>query len=136
MMLLFVVIPGAILGILLAFGAIISWFSGNFTWTDPIAIVLLVLPSYLAYRGITLGFSLSEGYTKRNRRLLFHFYLVVFLYCAMWLFFPMHRDGISSTMFGADERTGGLAILLSPLIALALMRPETNKAAESGRNGD
>ncbi len=121
---LLVIVPGAILGVLIAVGAIGSGIQSGFSLTDFIAIPLLLVPSFLGWWGARLFFRLYAGFLARVRRALFWFYTVVTIYCGMWLISTFSRDGTTGSIFAPQEQTIGFLLLLLPLLIVAFMSPD------------
>ena len=121
---LLVIVPGALLGVLIAVGAIGSGIQSGFSPTDFIAVPLLLVPTVLGWWGARLFFRLYAGFLARVRRALFWFYASVTAYCGMWLISPISRDGTTGTIFAPQEQAIGLIFLLIPFLTVVFMSPD------------
>ena len=131
---LLVIVPGAILGVLIAIGAIGSGIQSGFSPTDFIAIPLLLVPSVLGWWGARLFFRLYAGFLASVRRALFWFYTAVTVYCGMWLISTFSRDGTTGTIFAPQEQAIGLIILLLPFLTVTFMSPDELPADTDNNN--
>ena len=121
---LFVIIPGALFGILLAVAAVGSGFQSGFAATNFLAVPVLMIPALLAWWGIKLFLSLYAGFLARSRTMLFWFYSVTTAYFGLWLISTFNRDGLSGTIFSLQEQVFGLMLLLIPLLAVGFTKPD------------
>jgi hypothetical protein len=130
---LLVIIPGALLGLLLAVAAVGTGIQSGFAATDFLAIPLLLLPSILAWWGTRLFSRLYSGFLPRVRRALFWFYAAMTEYCGMWLVSTFSRDGTTGTIFAPQEQTFGLILLLIPFLTVVFTNPDgpTKHATET-----
>ncbi len=131
---LLVIVLGAILGVLIAVGAIGSGIQSGFSPTDFIAIPLLLVPSVLGWWGARLFFRLYAGFLARVRRALFWFYTAVTVYCGMWLISTFSRDGTTGTIFAPQEQAIGFIILLLPFLTVTFMSPDELPAHTDNNN--
>ena len=137
---LFVIIPGALLGMLLSIAVVATGLQSKFAPTDPLAITLFLIPSILSWWGVKLFFRLYVGFLKRVRIVLIWFYASTLVYCGMWLFSTFSRDGIGGTIFGSREQVIGSMLLLVPLIAVIFTYPDSespyiNKTKKQNNKG-
>lgn len=121
---LVILIPGALLGLLLAVAAVGTGIQKGFSATDFLAIPLLLLPSILGWWGTRLFFRLYAGFLPKVRRALFWFYAAITAYCGMWLDSTFSRDGTTGTIFAPQEQTIGLILLLIPFLTVVFMNPD------------
>jgi hypothetical protein len=121
---LLVIIPGALLGLLIAVAAVGSGIQSGFASTHCLVIPWLLLPTVFGWWGVRLFFRLYGGFLASVRRALFWFYAAVTAYCGMWLISTFSRDGTTGSIFAPQEQAIGLILLLIPFLTVVFMNPD------------
>lgn len=117
LMLLFLM-PGSFLACLLLIGMLGSGFDHGFEAGNFVAAVILLMPPALVWWGFWLLPGLRQGFHHKLRRQLLAYYLVVWVYCAMWLFSTVSRAGNKTGIFPLEIQIVGSVILIPVLITL------------------
>lgn len=120
-------VPCGLLALLLLFGAVGCAIRDGFSYGVVFAVFFMAIGVALPVMALLLLRELNEGYGLKLRRLLFGFYLAVFIYCGLWAI------SLESLEFVALV----CAVLLVPVLATMFMPVEaasTDPAPRSRRS--
>ena len=126
---LVVILPGALFAVAILIASIGSGFQKGFSFSDFIAIPLLILPSFMGWWGVRLVFRLYGPFSRRLRKEALFYHGSFLCYCSIWLLSTASRDGSSFAIFSLQERVVGVCLLSVPLlVALFTNSDETQQS--------
>ena len=135
-LLLAAIAPCSILALLLMIGAITEGIGSGFSVSDVFAIVLLLVPSLLAWWGFRLFFRLYGGFFPELKKTLIFYYGCVAAYCSLWLFSGATRGGHTEPFFSRGQQVLGLIILIMPLILAIAMRADSTATPPNNEDAE
>lgn len=119
--------PGTFLACLLLIGMIGSGFEHGLEAGNLVVAIVLLIPPALIWWGFWLLPGLRQGFHHKLRRQLFAYYLVVLIYCAIWLFSTVSRAGNKFGIFPFEIQIVGSVILILPVLITLFSAPEEKR---------
>jgi hypothetical protein len=119
--------PGTFLACLLLIGMIGSGFEHGFEVSNLVAAVILLIPPVLIGWGLRMLKEFRQGFHHKLRRQLFAYYLVVLIYCAIWLFSTASRAGNKIGIFPVEIQIVGSVILILPVLITLFSAPQEKR---------
>jgi len=126
LMMLFLM-PGTFLACLLMIGLVGSGFDGGFEGIYLLLALFLLVPLLFIGWGFYMLRELKEGFHYKLRRQLLAYYLIVFVYCAVWLFSTASRASDKFAIFPLETQIAGSLILITPVLITLFSNPEAKR---------
>ena len=126
-LMLLLLMPGTLLACLLLVGVIGCGIQQGFRASDFPAMVMLGIPPALIWCGLWLQMGLRQGIHPMLRRKLLAFYLVVLVYCAIWLFSPISHADVEIGFFSTEDQVVGSVVLILPVLITLFTNPEEKR---------
>lgn len=129
-------IPGTFLACLLLIGMIGSGFKQGFQIGYAAAALVLLIPPFLIAWGLRMLKKLRQGFHQMLRRQLLAYYLVVWVYCALWLFSTVSHSGHKTGIFPVEIQIAGGVILVIPVFITLFTSPGEKRVWKPGAGGN